>query len=111
MVETTAERLRFTSDEVAAAEGFRVKVGVVATGTDLLGKEGGKIPGVTGSGLVGRGTREPTCSQRLTGAPRRRGLGRSRLPELCLLKEEARKVIEVAAMRNEGCWSEGRGYI
>ena len=97
------EGLWFTGDEVAMVEGFRVIVEEAATGTNSLREEGAKLPGVTGSALVGRGTREPMCSRRSTGVPRRRGLGRPREPGLCSLGKVAREVLEVAAMLSEGC--------
>ena len=39
----------------------------VARDTEMLGRVGGKLPGVEGIGLVGRGMLEPSCSGRSTG--------------------------------------------
>ena len=59
--------------------------------------------GIKGVSLVGRGVEEPTCSQRSTGAPRRRGLGRSRAPGLCELDWVARGELVVVQRLLEGC--------
>ena len=91
----------------AVAEGFQEVVEGVARDTEKLGRVRGKLPGVKGVSFMGRGAQEPSCSRRSTGAPRRRGLGRSRAPELCWFAGVAREVLVAAAKLSEGCWSEG----
>ena len=105
--------LWFTGNEVATAERFRVTVEVAAMGSDSLGRERGKLPRVTGSALVGRGMREPTCRRRSTGAPCRRGLGRSLALGLYLLTGVPREAIGVLVRWSDGFWSEGRcrGFV
>ena len=83
VVGTTSERQGFTGDEEAVTEEFWEVVEEVARDTEMLGRVGGKLPGVEGISLVGRGAQETSCSRRSTGAPRRRGLDRSRAPGLC----------------------------
>ena len=90
VVGTMTERQGFTGDEEAVAEEFREVVEGVARDTEKLGRVGGKLPGIKGVSLVGRGAQEPSCSRRSTGAPRRRGLGRSRAPGLCWVAGVAR---------------------
>ena len=97
-------------DEVTVAEGFRVGVELVARGTDSLGKVGANVHGVKGSVMGGRAAQEPTCSRRSTGAPRRRGLGRSRAPGLCWVAGVAREVLVVVVKLFAGCRSEEEGY-
>ena len=111
VVGTTTGRQRFAGDEEALAEEFREVVEEVARDTEMLGRVGGKLPGVERISLVGRGTQEPSCSRRLTGAPRQRGLGRSRALGLCWVAGVAREVLVDAAKLSEGCWSEGEGYL
>ena len=111
MVETTTGRQGFTGDEEAVAEEFWEVFEGVARDTEMLGRVGGKLPGVEGISLVGQGAQEPSCSRRSTGAPRRRGLGRSRAPGLCWFAGVAREVLVDAAKLSEGCWSEGEGYL
>ena len=55
MVETTTGRQGFAGDEEAVAEEFWEVVEEVAMGTEMLGRVGGKLPGVKGVSLVGRG--------------------------------------------------------
>lgn len=62
VVGTMTERHRFADDEE-----FRE---VVARGTEILGKVGGKLHEVEGITLGGRGTQEPSCSRISTEAPR-----------------------------------------
>ena len=83
VVGTAPEKLGVSGDEVAVAEEFREVVELIAMGMEKLRAVGGKVPGVEGSVLVGRVSQEPACNRRSTGAPRRRGLGRSRAPGLC----------------------------
>ena len=59
MVETTTGRQGFAGDEEAVAEGFREVVEGVARDTEKLGRVRGKLPGVKGVNLVGRGAQEP----------------------------------------------------
>ena len=110
MVGRTTERRGFAGDEKAEAEEFREVVEEVARGTEMLGEVGGKLPGVEGINSVGQGAQEPSCSRRSAGAPRRRGLGRSRAPGFCWLAGVAREVLVVVVKLSEGCWSEGEGY-
>ena len=56
VVGTTSERQGFASDEKAATEVFWEVVEEVARGTKMLGGVGGKLPGVEGISLLGRGT-------------------------------------------------------
>ena len=62
------ERQGFGGDEKAVAEEFREVVEEVARGTEMFGRVGGKLPGVEGISLVCRGTQEPSCNRRSTGA-------------------------------------------
>ena len=111
MVGTAPERLGVADDEVAVAEGFQDVVELIARGTEKLGALGGKVPGVEGSALVGRVSQEPACSRRSTGAPRRRGLGRSRALGLCELDCAARECLLVVLKLLGGCWSAGGVYL
>ena len=95
-------------DEVTVAEGFRVGVELVARGTDSLGEVRGNVPGIEESVMRGWAAQEPTCSRRSTGAPRRRGLGRSRAPGLCWVAGVAREVLVIVVKLSLGCWSKGR---
>ena len=111
MVGTSPEVVWVAGDVVLVAEGFRVRVELGARGMDLLGRVRGNVPGVERSVMRGWAAQEPTCSRRLTGAPRRRGLGRSRAPGLCWVAGVARKVLVILVKLSEGCWSEGEGYL
>ena len=111
VVETTTGRQGFTDDEEAVAEEFREVVEGMARDTEKLGRVGGKLPGIKGGSLVGRGAQEPSCSRRSTGAPRWRGLGRPRAPGLCWFAGVAREVLVIVVKLSEGCWSEGEGYL
>ena len=82
VVGTTSERQGFTGNEEAVKEEFREVVEEVSRNTEMVGRVGGKLPGVEGISLVGRGAQESSCSWRSIGAPRRRGFGRSRAPGL-----------------------------
>ena len=98
-------------DEVIMAERFRVGVELVARGTDSLGGVGGNDPGVKGSVMGSRAAQEPACSRRSTGAPRRRGLGRSRAPGLCELDWAARGSLVVVLKWPGGCWGAEGTYL
>ena len=102
VVETTTGRQGFAGDEEAVAEEFREVVVEPPRGTEMLGRVGGKLPGVEGISLVGRGTQEPSGSRRSIGAPRRRCLGRSREPGLCELHWAARGSL-VVVLKLPGC--------
>ena len=110
VVETTTGRQGFAGDEEVVAEEFWEVVEGVARAMKKLGRVGGKLPGVEGISLVGHGTQELSCCRRSTGAPRRRGLGRSRAPGLCWLAGVAKEVLVVVVKLSEGCRSEGEGY-
>ena len=111
MVGTSPEVVRVAGDEVLVAEGFQVGVELGARGTDSLGEVRGNDPGVEGSVMGGRAAQEPTCSRRSTGAPRRRGLGRSRAPGLCELDWVARECLLVVLKLLGGCWGAGGTYL
>ena len=111
MVGTSPEVVWVAGDEVLVAEEFRVRVELGARGMDLLGRVRGNVPGVEGSVMRGRAAQEPTCSRRSTGAPRRRGLGRSRAPGLCELDWVARECLLVVLKLLGGCWSAGGTYL
>ena len=111
VVGTTTGRQGFADDEEAVAEEFREVVEGVARDTEKLGRVGGKLPRVERVSLVGRGAQEPSCSRRSTGAPRRRGLGRSRAPGLCELDWAARECLLVVLKLLGGCWSAGGVYL
>ena len=111
MVGTSPEVVWVAGDEVTMAERFRVGVELVARGTDSLGEVGGNGPGVKGSAMGGRAAQEPACSRRSTGAPRRRGLGRSREPGLCELDWAARESLVVVLKLTGWCWGAGGTYL